>query len=149
MPHRFLIVIILALAFLWTSASDASLRQDVIKGPVQGHVIQITDGDTFTVRLRIWIGQDMETHVRLAGIDAPEIHGKCEKERKLAKAAHSELERLLQKGEVVLTDIRLEKYAGRVLASAATPDGIRISEHLIGKGLARPYNGGKRDGWCG
>jgi endonuclease YncB( thermonuclease family) len=44
--------------------------------------------------------------------------------------------------------VRLEKYAGRVLAHAQTSDGVDISKYMIEKGLARPYFGKKRQPWC-
>lgn len=55
---------------------------------------------------------------------------------------------LLADGKIQLRDIRHEKYAGRVLATAASSDGTPVAEYLIGKNLARPYSGGKRGGWC-
>jgi len=27
-------------------------------------------------------------------------------------------------------------------------DGVNLADSLISNGLARPYDGGKRDGWC-
>ena len=45
------------------------------------------DGDTIVVRARIWLGQEVETRVRLAGADAPELNGGCEVERRLARRA--------------------------------------------------------------
>lgn len=144
-------IVVLAVLVLLTApfTALASPRQETLHGPVTGKVIDVLDGDTLSVRLHVWIGQQVETSVRIAGIDTPEMKGKCEKERGMARAARSELENLLSTGDIVLTDIRLEKYAGRVLAKAHTSAGISIAEHLIAKGLARPYAGKKRLGWCG
>lgn len=151
MPKRRIFIIVLAV-FIVLAASftaNASPRQETIHGPVTGKVLDVLDGDTLSVRLHVWIGQQLETSVRIAGIDTPEIKGKCEKERGMAQAARRELESLVSSGDIVLTDIRLEKYAGRVLAKAHTSGGISIADHLIAKGLARPYEGKKRLGWCG
>lgn len=131
------------------TAADAAPRQEILAGPVTGQVVSVYDGDTVNVRLHVWIGQELETAVRIDGIDTPEMRGKCESERSKAEAARAELENLLASGKIILTDIRLEKYAGRVLAKAMTPEGISIADYLIEKGHARAYGGKKRNSWCG
>ena len=40
-----------------------------------------------------------------------------------------------------------DKYGGRIDAEVWIDD-ILLSDALIAAGLARPYNGGKRAGWC-
>lgn len=139
-----------AVMFLALSLADAaaSPRQEVIPGPMTGTVLSVLDGDTVTLKVRVWIGQEIETSLRIEGIDAPEIKSKCEKERTLAAAARTELETLLSGQSIQIYDVRLEKYAGRVLAKAQTTAGIDISRHMISKGLARPYHGEKRRPWC-
>lgn len=127
---------------------DAAPRHDILPGPVFGEVLDVLDGDTITVRMKVWIGQEVQTHVRLAGIDAPEMKGKCEGERRRAAAAKQALQDMLADGKVTLYNIRLEKYAGRVLAQATNTQGIAIAERMIDDGHARPYRGAKRQGWC-
>ena len=134
--------------FFAVATAEASPRQEVLAGPLTGTVLSILDGDTVSVRLKVWIGQELETSVRIAGIDTPEMKGKCAKETALAIEARNEVQRLLKDGSIVLSTIKLEKYAGRVLAHATTLDGINNADHLIDKGLARPYAGKKRAGWC-
>ena len=144
-------IIVCSLVFLIAMAGSAqalSPRQDVIKGPLQGEVLEVLDGDTVTVRLHVWIGQDIQTHVRISGIDAPEIKGKCAYERGKAQQARNEMISLLPDGKITLSNIRLEKYAGRVLAEAQSTKGVKVADHMIDKGLARPYAGAKRAGWC-
>ncbi len=128
--------------------AGASPRQEVIAGPITGTVLSVLDGDTVNLKLRVWIGQEVETSLRIDGIDTPEIKGKCEKERRLAAAARGELESLLSDHMIKIYNVRLEKYAGRVLAKAQTTDGIDIGGHMISKGFARPYHGEKRRPWC-
>lgn len=125
-----------------------SPRRDIIAGPIRGEVVDILDGDTVSVRLHVWIGQVVETHVRIDGIDTPEMKGKCTAERDKALSARNEIEKLINKRQIILSNIRLEKYAGRVLATATTASGVNIAEHMIEKGLARAYAGAKRQGWC-
>jgi endonuclease YncB( thermonuclease family) len=141
----FFILLALLISLLATVPASA---KDMIAGPVSGKVLAVLDGDTITVRLHIWIGQDIETHVRLAGIDTPEIKGKCAAERARAIEARQELQTLLASSTVTLSNIRLEKYAGRVLADAVSGDGVNLASHLKDKGLARAYGGKKRLGWC-
>lgn len=138
--------LLVILMLLFATPADA---RDVIAGPVSGKVLQVLDGDTVTVRLHIWIGQDVETHVRIAGIDTPEMKGKCAREREMATAARVELEKLLADSTITLSNIRHEKYAGRVMAKAVNSQGVDLGGHLTEKGFARPYNGKKRLGWCG
>ena len=57
--------------------------------------------------------------------------------------------RLLAEGGVSISDIGLDKYGGRVLASASTRTTPDISDALLKTGLVRPYEGGWREGWCG
>lgn len=142
-----LIVLYLALIAL-PVAANAGPRQETVVGPLSGDVLSVQDGDTLNVSMHVWIGQKIETAVRIAGIDTPELKAKCDKERKLAIDARAELSSLVRSGKVILSSIKLEKYAGRVLANATTTNGIDIATHLINKGFARPYQGKKRVGWC-
>ena len=130
------------------AAPAAAGRGDVLPGPLQGQVLNVLDGDTVVVRLRVWLGQDVETSVRIAGIDAPEMKSRCADERRRAQAAKTALARLLADGRISLRDIRLEKYAGRVLAVAETAQGQSIAKTLLDQGYARPYHGEKRGPWC-
>jgi endonuclease YncB( thermonuclease family) len=50
---------------------------------------------------------------------------------------------------VALTDIRFGKYARRVVARVSAGGVPDIAEGLLARGLARPYDGGRRSGWCG
>ena len=136
-----------ALAVLVAASGDAGMR-DVLAGPVAAEVVEVVDGDTIAVRARIWLGQDLETRVRLAGIDTPELHGKCARERRLAAAARDFVRMRLGAGAVALRDVQLGKYAGRVVARVTTADGEDVAAALIGAGLARAYDGGARSGWC-
>ena len=107
------------------------------------------DGDTFEARVHVWPGIDITTRVRLRGIDAPELGGaRCAEERTKAEAAREALLTMLSEGDVAVLRVGLDKYGGRVLADAttrATPD---VSAAMLAKGLARPYTGGRREGWC-
>jgi micrococcal nuclease len=139
----------LALALMFAGRAPAASRHGtVVPGPVEATVRRVVDGDTLVVRARIWLGQTVETKVRLAGIDAPERRGRCAGERTLARRATVRLRALLTGGAARLRDIRHGKYAGRVLARVETPAGADVGAILVGEGLARPYRGGRRRTWC-
>ena len=119
---------------------------ETIPGPIQARVIRIFDGDSFLAEIKLWFGQTVVEHVRIAGIDAPEMKGRCPSEIEAAKGARQYLAGLVGGGPVELRDVRREKY-GRALA-AVTAGGVYISSRMIEAGHARPYAGGKRLSWC-
>lgn len=126
----------------WVSAKET------LAGPILAEVIKVIDGDTLVVRAKIWLGQTIETKVRLNGIDTPEIRGKCAEEKQLAQQAKSRMQNWVSGKMVYLTDVTYGKYAGRVVGNVATGDYKNLAEKLIQDGLARPYKGKKRQGWC-
>lgn len=130
--------------------AGAVARGEGLPGPVAAEVLEVVDGDTLSVRVKVWLDQELQTRVRLDGIDTPEIRGKCEREKEMARAAHEMLRRLVQRdrSRVLLRDVDYDKYGGRVRARVLLPDGTDVAETLIGAGYARPYSGGARAGWC-
>ena len=127
---------------IWRRAGNPAIRHAV-------DVIRTIDGDTFEARVSLWPGLEMTTRVRLRGIDAPELKAACESEFTKAEAAASALRRLLAEGDVAIFNIGPDKYAGRVVADAATRRTPNVSSALLAGGFARSYDGGRRDGWCG
>ena len=121
---------------------------ETIPGPIPAEVLRVLDGDTIVVRARIWLGQDIETRVRLEGVDAPELNGKCETERRLARKARDLTASLSDGGKVILSDIQYGKYAGRVVARVHAPGGEDFSGTLLRNGLGRAYDGRRRQSWC-
>ncbi|NVO15991.1 MAG: thermonuclease family protein [Rhodoplanes sp.] len=111
-------------------------------------VLYVVDGDTFDARIHVGGERIVTGRVRLRGIDAPELHAQCEAERVKAEAARDLLRRLLAEGGVAISSPGEEKY-GRVLADVATRKTTNVSAALIAAGVARPYDGGHRFGWCG
>jgi endonuclease YncB( thermonuclease family) len=137
------LALLLVLVPAWLAPARESLP-----GPVRADVIEVYDGDTLIVRARIWLGQVVSTKVRLAGVDAPELRGRCSREKLMARDARRFVERKLAGGGVTLRDIRFGKYAGRVLARVITAEGEDLGKALLAAGLARPYRGGRRGSWC-
>lgn len=137
-----------AVVVLAVSASIA-LSEEILPGPVPARVIRVVDGDTIHVVARVWLGQDIETAVRVLGIDTPELKGKCAAEREKAQAAKAFVENILPAGTtVLLIDVRSDKYGGRVLAKVALTVGSDLADALIGAGFARRYAGDRRLPWC-
>jgi endonuclease YncB( thermonuclease family) len=127
----------------------AGSAQTSLPGPVPAEVRRALDGDTLEVSARIWLGQQVETKVRLYGIDAPELHGDCEEERAKARAARAWLEARVAGSAVRLVDVRFDKYGGRVLARVLDGEGRDVGAALVSEGLARAYDGRRREPWCG
>jgi endonuclease YncB( thermonuclease family) len=114
----------------------------------RAEVLRVIDGDTLEARVHVWLGQEIVTKVRLAGIDAPELHARCAAERAGAEAARSALAALVEGRSVRLTDVRPDKYFGRVVARISA-GGHDAGAALLAAGHARLYGGGRRGGWCG
>jgi endonuclease YncB( thermonuclease family) len=112
-------------------------------------VLRVIDGDTFEARVRVWPGLDVDTKVRLRGIDAPELHARCADEHTKAEAARVALETILAEGGVALSRVGIDKYGGRVDAVASTRTTADVSTAMLGGGWARNYDGGRRGTWCG
>ena len=110
-------------------------------------VIKVIDGDT----VKVWhnsVPQHLqETNVRLAGIDTPEIKGKCEKEKELAVKAKKLIEDTLNSANNVKFDVIDRDKYGRYLV-VVHADSININKLLIDKGLAYEYYGSTKQSWC-
>ncbi|QLP97109.1 MAG: thermonuclease family protein [Rhodoblastus sp.] len=129
-------------------------RRARFPGPYPAHVVRIVDGDTFQARVAIWFGQEIETLVRLRGVDAPERAARCATEADGADRAAQALADLLSAGRVSLVGVTGDKYFGRVVADVvvSAPDGgfppTEVGPALLAQGVARRYDGGRREGWC-
>jgi micrococcal nuclease len=89
--------------------------REVLKG--QCYVI---DGDTIVIN---------GTHIRLAGIDAPEMDQPWGKKAKFAMIA-------LCKGKIVTAEIQEGLSYDRIVAKCSLPDGTDLSAALVEQGLA-------------
>lgn len=116
---------------------------------VPATVTYIVDGDTFYANVMLDSDIRVRTSVRIIGIDTPEINGACKSEIDVAKRAKERLSKLLPLDSVVeLTDIKDDKYLGRIDAVVKLSDGRDVGKILIKEKLARGYKGGKRKSWC-
>jgi len=107
-------------------------------GTAQAARIRAVDGDTLA------LGRE---RVRIVGLDTPELHGRCERETVLARAAQRRMAQLVA-GGVTLRPYGRDRF-GRLLAVVRDKRGRDVAGVMIREGLARPYDGrGRRGGWC-
>ena len=140
-----LIVLIAATLIAGPAFSKDKVYADTI---IINEVTSIYDADTFRVDIDKWPGIIGERiPVRVLGIDAPEIRGKCEQEKLKARSAKQFTVEQLRKAKVIeLRNIQRGKYF-RLLADVYV-DNKSLSDLLIKSGHARRYDGGTRQGWC-
>jgi endonuclease YncB( thermonuclease family) len=112
-----------------------------IKG---GRVIKCYDADTITIASKLPYNDSplYRLSVRLNGIDAPEIKGKNEEEKEVAKQARNFVTNLILNKYVRLENVESEKY-GRILADVYIGD-VHINELLIKERYAVKYDGGTK-----
>ena len=139
----FLKVMLLILVSFSINAAEKEYGNVMVK-----EITSIYDADTFRVNIEGWpdiVGKHVS--IRVLGVDAPELRGKCESEKIAARKAKQHTVGLLRSGKVIeLRNMKRGKYF-RILANVFI-DGNSLAESLINNDLARPYDGGKRQGWC-
>lgn len=134
-----------------TDIPDIRPRQDLLAGPVPAQVVKLIDGDTVQIVAQPWKDHYVLTDIRIGEIDTPEKKGraKCAAEADLAEDASAATRQLIEGKTVMLYNVKFEKYGGRVLGDIRTPEGISAAQNLIDRQLARPYDGGTKQSWCG
>ena len=135
-----------ALALAAALCIPASAAGQVI--PVQ--VLRVIDGDTVVVDAYPWPAVTIRTAVRLAGIDTPELRGRCDEERERAREALATVVDLVRRAQtVVIVGPVHGQFAARVVAQVLV-DGVNLTETLMAAGLGRAYDGrSPRQPWCG
>lgn len=116
---------------------------------VIAEVTSIYDGDTFRANIPDYppiIGQHMG--IRINGVDTPEMRGKCEQEKLLARKAKQYTVTKLRNAKMIeLRNMQRGKYF-RVVADVYADD-QSVGEGLVREGLAVVYDGGKKvKDWC-
>jgi len=127
---------------------SAFLGQSCLATPVV--VKYIIDGDTFVGDVLLADGVEiMSVSIRLRNVDTPEIHGACETEIRRAEYAKQRLEELIPIGSTVeISNIKNDKYAGRIDANVYDSEGRDVGTVLVHENVGREYSGGKRQSWC-
>lgn len=125
------LIITMAAAFWMTPLSAETINP---------RSIYVIDGDT------IDIGAE---RFRLVGFDTPETyHPQCAYEKALGDQATARLKQLINSLSVIELVVQpgRDRY-GRGLARLFV-GGTDVGSVLVNEGLARPYKGGRRAGWC-
>jgi endonuclease YncB( thermonuclease family) len=134
---------------LETTASAVATPTPIFaRGIYPAEVLRVADGDSFEARVLVWPGIAITTMVRLRGVDTPELRARCPEERTKAEAARAKLASILAEGTVELRAVGLDKYGGRIDASASTRATPDVSAAILQAGLGRSYTGGRRESWC-
>lgn len=108
----------------------------------------VYDGDTIMITISTLPHPLSNMSVRLSGIDTPEIRGKCQSEKDMAKLAKEKLQELIGTDKVItLTHFSHDKFGGRINGKVSV-NGKDLATELISSGLAKPYSGGTRSSWC-
>jgi micrococcal nuclease len=94
---------------------------------LSGKVVAVTDGDTFKV-----LHNNMETRIRLHGIDCPE------KDQDFSNVAKDFLADLIFSKVVTIDSKKTDRY-GRTIGIFWTQDSINVNEALLKAGLAWHY----------
>ena len=85
--------------------------------------------------------------IRINGIDMPELRGKCDKEKQLARAAKQfTVERSRATKIIILKNIKRGKYF-RLIADVYI-DGVSLGDLLIQNHHAIKYVGKAKPDWC-
>ncbi|WP_345985741.1 thermonuclease family protein [Sulfurimonas sp. HSL-1656] len=138
------------LALLFSITLNASSIKDNNFGSVRvDEITSIYDGDTFRATIKAWpllIGERIG--IRINGVDTPEMRGKCQAEKDLARKAKQHAVSLLRNAKVVeLRNMKRGKYF-RIVADVYA-DGVSVGQSLINNSLAVQYDGGtKTKDWC-
>jgi len=142
-------MIIFLILFLLASSAQAQDQMYVYKA------LRIIDGDTIAINIQKEspLIQKLGLIVRIKGIDAPErgSKAKCEKEKIKAEEAQkfvNELIGVIGEKELLLSEVKNDKYGGRIVAVVKV-GGVDIAKALLNRGLAVPYTGeGQKPNWC-
>ena len=134
-------ILVSLIMFFYAFTARANYFHDV-------EVLRVIDGDTISVtipNLPDVFGKKIS--VRLAGIDTPEIRGKCAYEKEMARKAKDRTEGIIMKGDIIsLGNVKRDKYF-RLLADVLV-DSENVSAALVKEGLAVTYSGGRKKDWC-
>jgi endonuclease YncB( thermonuclease family) len=106
------------------------------------------DGDTCTISIPTLPGIFGDRlSLRLAGIDTPEMKGKCDQEKLLASQAKTFLTQHLEQAHNIEIELVARDKYFRVLALIVA-DGLDLADEMVKAGLANAYGGGTKHRWC-
>lgn len=144
-PDRMLRLALVASFGLGVALPAATFANGTLKPHDGCAVVLAVDGDT--VKL-LCPGEGL-VPARLTGFDTPEIFSpRCASELARGIVATASLDRLLfSAGHIAVSGEGTDRYGRRLVRLDL--DGQDVANRMIASGLARPYAGGRRQGWCG
>ena len=134
------------------SLEDADWKNTIEFVPLvtEGKVIKVYDCDTITIATKVPYLATLDEsnimyrfHIRLLGIDTPEMKTKNEDEKSIAHLAQKTLSELILNKTVTLKNTSIDKY-GRILANVYMENGIELSKWAIENRFAVLYDGGTK-----
>jgi endonuclease YncB( thermonuclease family) len=116
---------------------------------LEAYCYNIHDTDTISILFK-YNYEIIKYNIRIAGIDAPELHSKILYEKELCIKGTEYLKNLILNKIIKVKIKKIDKY-GRLLADLYTldlyPNNIYINKDLIDKGYCREYNGEAKTDW--
>ena len=138
-------IIVCLLTFITSAHADGT----VMKNPISARATQVIDGDSIVISAHIWLNIYTKTVVRLEGVDAPELEGKCPAEIEKAQEALRFVKRWIEgSGELNIHNAQQDRFGGRVVGRIVNERNEDLGQLLLANMLARPYDGRSLDSWC-
>lgn len=101
-------------------------------------VVRVIDGDTIIAHVDLGFNFILQNqHIRLARINAPEIHGESKEQGE--KSREALLGKLLGKNVLAKTQTDKKEKYGRLLADLYLDDGTCVNDWLVSENLAKPF----------
>ena len=110
-------------------------------------VVRVLDGDTVEATIDRGFKDYAVRHIRLSGINAPELTAKLDSEKKRAAESKAFLSSILQHGtKVIIKSVKLDKYGRSLAVIFVEEDGMpdcytNVNDLMLSKGHAVPYKG--------
>lgn len=114
---------------------------------------EVTDGDTLKIVIPVGHDRFLKLGIRVAGIDAPETKLKgttTQLEKEAGLLVKQYVTRLFANKHIIhIMLTHSDKWGGREVGEVYLnyPEVHTLSQHLINKGLVKPYDGKKKSLW--
>jgi endonuclease YncB( thermonuclease family) len=96
---------------------------------------RVVDGDTFVAHIDLGFYVSATLHIRLAGVNAPEMHGPSKED---GRAAAMFLQNLLKSAPLMLQSHKDERSFERWVCDVYLPSGRSVAQAIIDEGHGVP-----------
>lgn len=108
----------------------------------EAEVVKVKDGDTIVVRIDLGFDTLVRQELRLAGVNAAEIHTKNLAEKAIGLRGEQFVTEWVSRNPTVIVEtVAPKEKFGRYLANVYSLDGEDLAAALIGAGLAKAWDG--------